>query len=113
MRTSDVEEDKRNGVSATQKRGPEPLSEEVRAKKKTSIPITSDRTDDKGGPDKNTKTSNKNLTQGKQTDDVHTSTSYFDPVWTVFSKHTDGSLQWIPKQIVDMSHDMSSHEPCV
>jgi hypothetical protein len=26
--------------------------------------------------------------------------SYFDPVWNVFSKHTDGSIPWIPKQIV-------------
>ena len=80
MRTSDVEEDKRNGVSATQKRGHEPLSEEVRVKKKTSIPITSDRTDDKGGPDKNTKTSNKNL----------------------------GTLQWITKQPVVIGEDFHS-----
>ena len=36
VRTSDVEEDKRKGVSASQKRGPAPLSEAVRAKIKTS-----------------------------------------------------------------------------
>ncbi len=31
---------------------------------------------------------------------MRTATSYFDPVWNAFSKHTDGSMQWIPKQIV-------------
>ena len=57
---------------------------------------------DKVGADKNIKTSNKNLAQDKftETDVVHTTTSYFDPVWNVFSHHTDGSIQWIPKQIV-------------
>jgi hypothetical protein len=31
---------------------------------------------------------------------------YFDPVWNVFSKHTDGSIPWIPKQIVvDIGED--------
>ena len=75
---------------------------------KTSTPIASDMTTDKGRSDKNTKTSNKNLTQGKQTDDLHTTTSYFDPVWIVFSKHTDGSLEWIPKQIVSIGEDFHS-----
>ena len=37
-------------------------------------------TADKGAPDKSTKTSNRNLDQGQQTDDVRTDTSYFDPV---------------------------------
>jgi hypothetical protein len=46
------------------------------------------------------KTSNRNLAQGQQTDVVHTTTSYFDPVWNAFSEHVDGSMQWIPKQIV-------------
>ena len=40
---------KGDGVSAEQKHGPAPLSEAVRAKKKTSTPVASDRTDDKGG----------------------------------------------------------------
>ncbi len=79
---------KGDNVSVSQNRGPVTLSETVRAKKKTS---------------------NKNLVQGKQTDTVHTVTSYFDPVWTVFSKHTDGSLQWIiPKQIVTIGTDFHS-----
>jgi hypothetical protein len=34
--------------------------------------------------------------------------SYFDPVWNVFSKHTDGSMQWIPKQIVTIGEDFYS-----
>ena len=79
VRTSDTEEDKRDGDSAEQKRRPVTLSETVRVKKKTSTLITSDNTSDKGGSDKNTKTSSKYLVQGKQTDVVHTSTSYFDP----------------------------------
>ena len=37
--------------------------------------------------------------QGKEIDAVLTATSYFDPVWNAFSKHTDGSIQWIPKKI--------------
>jgi hypothetical protein len=37
-------------------------------KKKSSTPIVSDRTDDKGGPDKNTKTPKKNLVQGPHTE---------------------------------------------
>ena len=36
----------------------------------------------------------------KESNAVRTATSYFDPVWNAFSKHTDGSMQWIPKQIV-------------
>ena len=87
MRTSDTEEDKRDGDSAEQKHRPVTLSETVRVKKKTSTPIVSDKTVDKGAVHKNTKTLNKNpeLTQGKQTDTVHTDKSYFDVVWTVFS----------------------------
>jgi hypothetical protein len=81
---------------------PAPLSDAVRVNKKSSTPITSDRTTDKVGADKNIKTSNKNLAQDKftETDVVHTTTSYFDPVWNVFSHHTGRSIQWIPKQIV-------------
>ena len=60
--------------SVVQKHGPVTLPDTVRGKKKSSTPITSDRTVDKGGPDKNTKTSNKNLPQGEQleTDTVRT-----------------------------------------
>jgi hypothetical protein len=43
-----------------------------------------------------------------RSDDVRTSTSCFDPVWNSFSKHTDGSMQWIPKQIVTIGEDFHS-----
>ena len=36
---------------------------------------------------------------------MRTATSYFDPVWNSFSKQTDGSMQWIPKQIVAIGED--------
>ena len=52
-----------DGVSDTQKRGPDSLSDVVRAKQKSSTPITSDRSDDNGGTDKNSNISNKNLAQ--------------------------------------------------
>ena len=45
---------------------------------KKRSPITSDTTVDKGAPDKNTKTSNRNLPQDEQTDSVRTATSYFE-----------------------------------
>jgi hypothetical protein len=45
---------------------------------------------------------------GKESDAVRTATSYFDPVWNAFSKHTDGSIQWIPKQIVAIGEDFHS-----
>ncbi len=67
------------------------LSDTVRTRKNSSTPIASETTDDKGTPDKSTKTSNRNLTQGQQTDTVLTTTSYFDPVLIVFSQYTDGS----------------------
>ena len=81
-----------DGGSVAKKRGPAALPNAARAKMKSSTPIASHRTDDKGGADKNTKTSNKKLAQGEQTDSVHTVTSYFDPDWNVFSQYTDGSL---------------------
>ena len=99
---------KGDGGSAAQKRRSVPLPDEVRAKKNSSTPIASDTTTDKGGADKNTKTSNKNSAQGKETDAVRTATSHFDPVWNVFSKHTDGSMQWIPRQIVAIGEDFHS-----
>ncbi len=85
-----------------------PLPDTVRANKNSSTPIASDTTAEKGGADKNTKTSNKNSAQGKETDAVRTATSHFDPVWNVFSKHTDGSLQWNQKQIVSIGEDFHS-----
>ena len=39
---------------------------------------------------------------------MRTDTSYFDPVWNSFSKHTDGSIQWIPNQIVAIGEDFHS-----
>ena len=87
---------KGDGGSATQNRRGVPLPDTVRVRKNSSAPIASD----KGAPDKSTKTSNRNLDQGQQTDVVRTTTSYFDPVWNAFSEHVDGSMQWIPKQIV-------------
>ena len=89
-----------DGDSATQKRALGALSDAVRASKKSSTPVTSDTTTEKGAVDKNKTTTNRNLAQGKESDAVRTVTSYFDPVWNAFSKHTDGSMQWIPKQIV-------------
>ena len=55
---------KGEGGSVAQYCAPAPLSDTLRAKKKGSTPIASDRTADKGGADKNIKTSNKNLHQG-------------------------------------------------
>ena len=83
---------KGDGGSVQQKRRGVPLSDTVRARKNSSTPITSD----KGTPDKSTKTSNRNLAQGQQTDAVLTATSYFVPVWNAFSQHVDGSMKWIP-----------------
>ena len=39
---------------------------------------------------------------------MRTVTSYFDPVWNAFSNHTDGSIQWIPHQIVTIGEDFHS-----
>ena len=84
------------------------LVDTVRATKKSSTPVASDTTAEKGAADKNKTTTNRNLAQGKETNAVRTSTSYFDPVWNVFSNHTDGSIQWIPKQIVVIGEDFHS-----
>ena len=88
-----------DGVSAAQKRTVGVLPDTVRATKKSSTPVASGTTTEKGAVDKDKATTNRNLTQGKESDAVHTATSYFDPVWNAFSKHTDGSMQWIPKQL--------------
>ncbi len=74
----------------------------VRDLNNSSTPIVSDTTTDKGTVDKSTKTSNTNVVQGEQTDSVRTVTSCFDPVWNAFSLHTDGSMKWIPNQIVSI-----------
>ena len=78
--------------SAAQKHSLGALPDTVRATKKSSTPVVVDTTDEKGAVDKNKATTNRNLAQGKETDDVHTVTSYFDLVWNAFSKHTDGSM---------------------
>ena len=57
---------KGDGGSAAQKRGPAPLPDAVRDKKKSFTLIAFDRNGDKGESDKNTKTSNKNLAQGNK-----------------------------------------------
>ena len=80
----------------------------VRATKKSSTPVASGTTAEKGAADKDKATTNRNLAQGKESDAVRTATSYFDPVWNSFAKHTDGSMQWIPKQIVAIGEDFHS-----
>ena len=97
-----------DGGSAAQKRALGTLPDAVRATKKSSTPVASDTTTEKGGADNNKATTNRNLAQGKGSDAVRTVTSYFDAVWNAFSKHTDGSMQWIPKQIVAISEDFHS-----
>jgi len=87
-----VTKTKGDGGSPTQKRRAAALPDTVRDRKNSSTPIASDMTDDKGEADKSTKTSNRNLSEGEQTDNVHTTTSYFDPVWSAFSQDTDGSM---------------------
>ena len=70
---------KGDGGSTAQKRRAASLRDIVRVRKHSSTLIASDTTTDKGAPYKSTKTSNRNLTQDEQTDDVCTTTSYFDP----------------------------------
>jgi hypothetical protein len=96
-----------DGGSAVQKRAHGALPDAVRATKKSSKPVASGTTAEKGAADKD-KPTNWNLAQGKESNAVRTATSYFDPVWNSFSKHTDGSMQWIPKQIVAIGEDFHS-----
>ena len=84
------------------------LPDAVRATKKSSTSVASGTTAEKGAADKDKPTTNRNLAQGKESNAVRTATSYFDPVWNSFSKHTDGSMQWIPKQIVAIGEDFHS-----
>ena len=81
------------------------LPDTVRTTKKSSTPVASDTTTEKSAADKNKTTTNRNLSQGKGSDIERTVTSYFDPVWNAFSNHTDGSMEWIPKQIVAIGED--------
>ena len=97
-----------DGGSAAQKRAHGALPDAVRATKKSSTPVASGTTTEKGAADKDKPTTNRNLAQGKESNAVRTATSYFDPVWNAFSKHTDGSMQWIPKQIVAIGEDFHS-----
>ncbi len=100
-----TEEERRDGDSAAQKRALGALPDAVRPPKKSSTPVASDTTAKKDAADKNKGTMNRNLAQGKGSDAVSTATSYFDPVWNAFLKHTDGSMQWFPKQIVAICED--------
>ena len=85
--------------SGAQKRGPSPSSPDaVGVNKKTSTPSTSDRSN-------KTKTTNLNLTQGKTVDALRTTTSYFDKGWNAFAQQADGSIHWIPEQIVGIGED--------
>jgi hypothetical protein len=95
-------------LEVSQKRRAAPLADTVRARKNSSISVVSDTTTETGASDKDKSTTNRNLVQGKGSDTVRTVTSYFDPVCNAFSKHTDGSMQWIPKQIVAIGEDFHS-----
>ena len=103
-----TEKTKGDGGSAAQKRRAVPLTDTSRARKNSSTPVAPHTTAEKGTDDKNKSTTNRNLAQGKGNDDVRTSTSYFDEVWNAFLKQTDGSKQWIPKQIVAIGEDYHS-----
>ena len=81
-----------DGGSAAQKRAHGALPDAVRATKKSSTPVASGTTAEKGAAEQDKATTNRNLAQGKENDDVRTGTSCFDPVWNEFSKYTDGSM---------------------
>ena len=97
-----------DGGSAAQKRALGAFPDAVRPAKKSSTPVASDTTAEKGAADKKKATTNRNLAQGKESDAVRTATSHFDPVWNAFSQHADGSMQLIPKQIVAIGEDFHS-----
>ena len=88
--------------SGAQKRGPAPSPPDaVGANMKTSTPSTSDRST-------KTKTTNLNLAQGEKVDALRTTTSYFDKGWNAFAQQKDGSMPWIPEQIVGIGEDFHS-----
>ncbi len=39
---------------------------------------------------------------------MRTATSYFDKGWNAFAQQKDGSIQWIPEQIVGIGEDFHS-----
>ncbi len=41
-------------------------------------------------------------------DDLRTTTSYFDKGWNAFAQQKDGSMKWIPEQIVGIGEDFHS-----
>ena len=41
-------------------------------------------------------------------DASRTTTSYFDKGWNAFAQQKDGSIQWIPEQIVGIGEDFHS-----
>ncbi len=57
-----------DGDSVTKKRGLGSLPDVVRTTKKSSTPVGSDTTAEKGAADKNKATTNRNLAQGKESD---------------------------------------------
>ena len=82
-----------DGGSAAQKRALGALPDAVRATKKSSTPVASDTTAEKGAADKNKATTNRNLAQGKESDTVRTATSYFDPVWNTVVDQDQRTMQ--------------------
>ena len=54
------------------------------------------------------------LTQlkGKQ-DAVRTATSYVDLAWNIIAQQTDGSMPWIPAQILGIGEDFHSQVTAV
>ena len=67
-----------DGGSAAQKRAHGALPDAVRATKKSSTPVASGTTTEKGAADKDKPTTNRNLAQGKESNAVRTATSYFE-----------------------------------
>ena len=61
-----------DGGSASQKHTLGTLPDVVRPTKKSSTPVASDTTVEKGAADKNKATTNRNLAQGKESDAVRT-----------------------------------------
>ena len=64
-----------DGGSAAQKRAHGALPDAVRATKKSSTPVASGTTAEKGAADKDKPTTNRNLAQGKESNAVRTATS--------------------------------------
>jgi hypothetical protein len=102
--SGEYHEDVEAKVTLTQKSAPVASpSDKVGANKKTSTTSTSDKIT-------KTKTTNLNLVQGKKVHALRTATvtSYFDKGWNAFAQEKDGSIQWIPEQIVGIGEDFHS-----